>query len=267
VIAWWRRYVALVRAAWLVDLQYPAAIAIWVLWNLTEPAIALGIWWSIAGRGAIQGYARADFVRYFFAVMLVNQVTLAWDAWYIDRWVREGELNFRLARPITPVHEAIADNIAYKLRTGGAVLVLWAVVAAVWPAARLPAAPGRWALAAVAGGLAAGIRFFNGYATGLLAFWTTRVTALMELQFGVSLFLSGRIAPLALLPPAVVSVARVLWFPYILAFPVAVLTGTVHTQAEYWRGFAGQGLWLVSWWLLYVFVWHRGLKRYGAVGG
>ena len=264
---WWRRYAALIRSAWLVDLQYPAAIAIWMLWNVTEPAIALGIWWSIAGAGTVQGYARVDFVRYFFAVTLINQLTLAWDAWYIDRWVREGELNFRLARPINPVHEAVADNLAYKLRTGGAVLVLWAAVAVLWPAARLPLDPGRWALAAVAGLLAAGIRFFNGYATGLLAFWTTRVTALMELQFGVSLFLSGRIAPLAFLPPVVVRVAGVLWFPYILSFPVEVLTGAVHTWAGYWQGFLGQATWLVVWWGLYLVVWRRGLKHYGAVGG
>jgi ABC-2 type transport system permease protein len=267
VKAWWRRYAALIRSAWLVDLQYPAAIAIWVLWNITEPAIALGIWWSIAGAGTVQGYTRTDFARYFFAVTLVNQLTLAWDAWYIDRWVRDGELNFRLARPINPVHEAISDNIAYKLRTAGAVLVLWVLVAAVWPAARLPWDPKRWALAALAGVLAAGIRFFNGYATGLLAFWTTRVTALMELQFGISLFLSGRIAPLSFLPPAVVSVANVLWFPYILAFPVEVLTGTVHTWAAYRHGLAGQATWLAVWWALYAIVWHRGLKRYGAVGG
>src|SRR3989449_10589472 len=39
---WLRRYAALVRSAWLVDLQYRAAIAIWMLWNVTEPAIALG---------------------------------------------------------------------------------------------------------------------------------------------------------------------------------------------------------------------------------
>src|SRR5581483_1643593 len=209
------RYWALIRSAWLVDLQYRAAIAIWMLWNVTEPAIALGIWWSIVGTGAVQGYARADFARYFFGVTLINQLTLAWDAWYIDRWIRHGEMNYRLARPIGPVHEAIADNIAYKARTASIVLLIWVVVAAMWPAVRMPFDPRGWALAALATAFAAAIRFFNGYATGLLAFWTTRVTALMELQFSVALFLSGRIAPLALLPKPIAQVARVLWFPYI----------------------------------------------------
>src|SRR5207302_2872285 len=31
-----------------------------------------------------QGYARADFARYFFALMLVNQLTIAWDSWYLE---------------------------------------------------------------------------------------------------------------------------------------------------------------------------------------
>src|SRR5262249_16494385 len=59
VAAWARRYGALIRNAWLIDLQYRASILLWVLWGVTEPAIALGIWWAIAGAGDIDGYARA----------------------------------------------------------------------------------------------------------------------------------------------------------------------------------------------------------------
>jgi len=253
--------------AWLVDLQYRAAIAIWMIWGILEPTIALGIWWSIAGQGAVGGYGQAEFARYFFAITLVGQLTVAWDAWYIDRWIRQGELNYRLTRPISPVHEAIADNIAYKARTATIVLAAWIVVAAVWPTVRLPFAPMRWGLAAVAVALAAGIRFFNGYATGLLAFWTTRATALVELQFGVSLFLSGRIAPLSLLPLGVQRVADGLWFPWMLAFPVQILTGTVTSSDAIVRGLGLQVLWLVVWWGAYRLIWWRGLRHYGAVGG
>ena len=177
--AWARRYGALIRNAWLIDLQYRAAILLWVLWGVTEPAIALGIWWAIAGTGDVAGYARADFARYFFAMMLVNQLTIAWDSWYLDRWIRDGELNFRLARPLHPAHEATADNIAYKARSGTIILLVWLVAAAIWPAVRLPLDPVRWALTALAVVLAAGLRFLISFTTGLLAFWTTRATAIM----------------------------------------------------------------------------------------
>ena len=263
---WVRRYGALIRNAWLVDLQYRASITLWLLWGVTEPAVALGIWWTIAGDGPVAGYARADFARYFFALMLVNQLTIAWDSWYLDSWIREGELNFRLARPLHPAHEAVAENVAYKARTAGMILIVWLLVALVWPAVRLPLQPGRWALTALAVLLAAAMRFFISFTTGLLAFWTTRATAIMDLHAGVSLFLSGRIAPLALLPPAVAGAAAWLWFPYMLAFPVEVLTGAAH-GAALGHGFAGQVVWLGVWIAGYRLAWSRGIKRYGAVGG
>lgn len=261
------QYAELMRSAFLVDLQYRASIAIWLFWGITEPIISLGIWWSIAAGGAVDGYTREGFARYFFGVALVNQATLSWDAWNIDRWIRGGEMNYRLTRPIAPIHEAVADNIAYKAPTAAIILTAWFVAAIFWPAVRIPFEPGRWTLAIIAIALAAAIRFLNGYATGLLAFWTTRATALVELQFGLSLFLSGRIAPLSLLPPRVAHVAEYLWFPYVVSFPVEILTGAVTTVSEYARGFAWQIVWLVIWLLLYMLVWSRGRRHYGAVGG
>ncbi|HEX7049420.1 MAG TPA: hypothetical protein VF188_04325, partial [Longimicrobiales bacterium] len=85
--------------------------------------------------------------------------------------------------------------------------------------------------------------------------------------WGVSLFLAGRIAPLSLLPPAMAAVAGVLWFPYMIAFPAEVLTGTVVGAESFLRGFGWQCFWLAAWAAAYHLVWTRGLRRYGAVGG
>ncbi|HEY6061280.1 MAG TPA: ABC-2 family transporter protein [Gemmatimonadales bacterium] len=264
---WLERYSVLIRNAWLVDLQYRASIVLWVLWGVTEPAIALGIWWAIAGAGEIAGYARADFARYFFAMTLVNQLTIAWDSWYLDRWIREGELNYRLARPLHPAHEALAENIAYKARSTAIIGGVWLLVALFWPAVRLPFAPGVWALTAVAVVLAAAMRFLISFTTGLLAFWTTRATAIMELHGGIAMFLAGRIAPLALLPPAIAGLAHVLWFHGMLAFPVEVLTGAAADGTTLLRGFAEQIVWVGLWGGACWLAWGRGLRRYGAVGG
>src|SRR5256886_4458545 len=146
------------------------------------------------------------------------------------------------------------------------IVVVWLIVAAAWPAVRLAFGAGRWALTAAAVLLAAAMRFFISFATGLLAFWTTRATAIMELHAGISLFLSGRLAPLALLPPAVARVALFSWFPYMLAFPVDLLTGAVHGAAVA-RGFVGQIVWLAVWIAAYRLARALGLKEYGVVGG
>ncbi|HEX6939092.1 MAG TPA: ABC-2 family transporter protein [Longimicrobiales bacterium] len=265
--SWADRYAALIRVGWMVDVQYRAAILIWLVLGIAQPAITLAIWWAVAGAGDVGGFGQADFARYFFAVMLVDQATLAWDVWYIDRWIREGELNFRLARPMNPLHEAIADNLAYKGKSVALILLVWLLIAAFWPPARLEPDPGRLGLALLATVLAAGIRFLTSYVNGLLAFWTTRATAIAELHWGLSLFLAGRIAPLALLPPAVAAIAGVLWFPYMIAFPVEVLTGTIAEADALLRGFGWQLVWLAAWTGAYILVWARGRRRYGAVGG
>ncbi len=265
--SWRERYWALFRTAWLVDLQYRPAIAIWLVLGLAQPLVMLSVWWSVAGEGEVAGYARGDFARYFFALMLVDQLTLAWDIWFVDRWIREGELNYRLVRPINPIHEAIADNLAYKAGSASLLVVVWAVTAAFWPAVRLPVDPLRWAGALVAVVLAGGIRFLVSYVHGLLAFWITRATGLFELHYGVSLFLAGRIAPLSILPPFAAAAASFLWFRSMLAFPVEVRTGAGATLDGACGGVGGQIFWFAAWLGAYRLAWSRGVTRYEGVGG
>src|SRR5207247_10865741 len=114
---------------------------------------------------------------------------------------------------------------ADKARTASVFLLVLLVVAVAWPAVRLPFEPGRLAVTALAVLLAAAMRFFISFTTGLLAFWTTRATAIMDLHAGVSLFLAGRIAPLALLPPAVAGAAAGPGVPCPSGVPVGVPAG------------------------------------------
>ncbi|HXL11512.1 MAG TPA: hypothetical protein VN955_08950, partial [Gemmatimonadales bacterium] len=65
---------------------------------------------------------------------------------------------------------------------------------------------------------------------------------------------------------AVAGAAALSWFPYMLAFPVELLTGAAQGTAVV-KGFAGQLGWLAVWIAAYHVTWTRGLRRYGAVGG
>src|SRR2546422_9957539 len=89
----------------------------------------------------------------------------------------------------------------------------------------------------------------------------------MELHARVSLFLAGRIAPLALLPPAVAGVAGVLWFRSMLAFPVDLLTGAVQGADAILRGLGGQIVLLGAWTLAWRVAWGQGIREYRGVGG
>ncbi len=56
------------------------------------------------------------------------------------------------------------------------------------------------------------VRFFLEWTLALVAFWTTRVGAINQTYFVLMLFLSGQIAPLALLSHPVQVVAGILPF-------------------------------------------------------
>ena len=109
------------------------------------------------------------------------------------------------------------------------------------------------------------LRFFVEWALSLVAFWTTRNEAINQMYYFFGLFLSGRIAPLDLLPGWARAIADALPFKWSVAFPVELLLGRLDT-AQIERGFLMQLLWVVVGFAIVKLVWRRGVRKYSAVG-
>jgi ABC-2 type transport system permease protein len=109
------------------------------------------------------------------------------------------------------------------------------------------------------------MRFMFEWALALAAFWTTRVTALNQIYFSLLMFFAGRVAPIALLPPVLQTIASSAPFYYMVGFPVDVLLGHVPVH-EIWRGFAIQLFWLAAAWVTVTFAWRRSVAQFSAVG-
>ncbi len=262
----WDVYRAQFKTTIAEQLQYRAALVIWLIGMVLEPVIYLVVWSTVArsSGGRVGGYTGGDFAAYFLAMMLVNHATFTWIMWEYDYRIRHGELSAMLLRPIHPIHSDLADNVSYKLLTltvmvptavGLALafrptwhLTLWAVLAFV-PALLL----------------AFVVRFLIEWTLALVAFWTTRVSAINQMYFVALLFLSGQIAPLSLLPAPIQVAATALPFRWVLAFPVELLLGRLSPR-EALIGFAAQGAWLVIGLALLKAVWRAGVRLYSAVG-
>jgi ABC-2 type transport system permease protein len=161
----------------------------------------------------------------------------------------------------------MAGNLTNKLFFATLMVPAWIVLAAVFPSMRLPGDPAALLLALVALVLAFLIRFIIGYQIGLLAFWTTRAAAIYTLYEGVHLFMSGRIAPLAMFPEWVQAVSQWLPFYVTIGFPIELAMGRITGWPNIAQGFAVQLLWLAVLLVLFRLEWKFGLKKYGAVGG
>jgi ABC-2 type transport system permease protein len=247
-------------------LQYRAELVIWLISHVLDPVVYLAVWTavSIGAGGQVGGYGPSQFAAYFIVLMLTNHVTYTWVMFEFEYRIRHGSLSLALLRPVHPIHSDIADNVSSKLITLPLIIVAAVILGLIFrPAFSIPG----WAAAAYLPALllAFAVRFLMEWTLALAAFWTTRVSAVNQLYFIASLFLSGQMAPLSLLPRPLQILASVLPFRWTTSFPVELLLGRVgFTDALY--GLAAQAAWLGLCLLLLRLVWRAGLRVYTAVG-
>ncbi|HSJ56425.1 MAG TPA: ABC-2 family transporter protein [Anaerolineae bacterium] len=256
---------ALVKATWSSWLQHRGFFYLVAFSWMIPLLVYLFVWSTAAGEGDVGGLTRGQVVGYYVVLILVNQFTFATNNWTVGDAIRYGQYNYLLLRPMSPVFDAVASEVAVKV-----VFMTFAV-----PLAALLALILRPELEITAGGVAAfvpalgmawALRWLWGFWLAILAFWATRADALLSLQESLIFLLGGQIAPPALLPGAMQTLAGILPFRYMVAFPVEVLTGQL-TPGEVAAGFAWQAGWLLFAAVLFALLWRAGLKRYAAVGG
>lgn len=256
---------ALVRASWLSWLQARSFFFLLAFGWMIPPLIYLFVWSTAAGESSVDGFTRGEFVAYYLILIVVNQVTFAQTNWTVGDLIRDGSMSILLLRPMPPVFDTVATELAGKgvflLFVGPVTLGLSLLLKPEFEmttagvVAFIPALILAWLL-----------RFLWGYALALLAFWAARADALLALTDAAIFLLAGQVAPISLLPDLLRVLAVLLPFRYMLSFPVEVLMNRLDSTGLA-LGFAMQGFWLVVALFAGVALWHRGVRRYAAVGG
>ena len=259
-------YWAYLKTTLALQFQYRVAMAIWMIGGLLEPTIYCVVWSTvaIARGGDVAGYDAGGFAAYYIVLMAVNMWTFTWIMHEMGYRVQHGELSAMLLKPIHPIHSDIADNIGYKTLTLCVLVPSAAVLCLLFkPTFDLEVINVFFFVFSLV--LAYLLRFFVEWALSLVAFWTTRNEAVNQMYYFFGLFLSGRIAPLDLLPPWARAIADALPFKWSVAFPVELLLGRLD-EAQITHGFLMQAFWVVVGFVIVKFVWRRGIRKYSAVG-
>jgi ABC-2 type transport system permease protein len=261
----WHGSLALARATLLVWFQGRSFFFLLAFGWMIPPLIYLFVWSTAAGNGSLGGYNQGGFIAYYLVLIMVNQLTYAQTNWTVGDNIRSGNLSLSLLRPLNPLAQVLATELAGKL-----IYMLFIIPVTVglglWLKPDLPLSWGNVLAFIPALLLAWGLRFLWGYWLALLAFWLTRADALLALQDALVFLLAGQVAPQSLLPGVLGSLAGVLPFRYMIGFPVEVLLGRV-SGGELLAGFALQCFWLLFSAALTMWLWRTGLKRHLAIGG
>lgn len=269
---WWNVYRANLRQAVAVQLQYRFAILIWAIWGFVGPLISLAVWsaasatrgGSITNSATGATFTRADFAAYFLVYLIFGHLMMSWDAFEFAWRVRDGNLSPRLLKPIHPVHNDVANNLAFKICTSSMLFPIW-ILLFIFLKPNLPPFGPLLLLALPALVLGGLIRYVWQYSLAVIAFWTTRVEAINQFYNTLDSFLAGRIAPLALMPGWFGVLAIYSPFRSMGAFPVELALGRVPV-AQILPGFALQFFWLGAGLLVFRTMWAGGIKQYSAVG-
>lgn len=264
--SWGTLYQAFLRIALLEQLQYRASGAIWMIGSVLEPVVFLVVWSTVAQAqgGSVAGFAPNDFAAYYVVLLIVNHLTFTWVMHDFQFRIQFGQLSFALLRPVHPIHEDVAANLAYKLVM---MVVMVPALVILVVAFRPHFAPVAWSIACFVPALvlAFALRFLFEWTLALAAFWTTRISAINQIYFSLQMFLAGRVAPIALLPLWLRDTAHDLPFYYMVGFPVELALGRL-TPAAVVSGFVTQLIWLTVVALLIAVVWRRAAAHFSAVG-
>ena len=260
-------YLASMKIAILGQIQYSVANYFYMIGMITEPVIYLVVWSTIANQegGTAGGYTAGGFAAYYIIWTLVRNMNIVFTPYGWEGRIREGQLSMELMRPIHPIHSDVAFFAGWK----AVVILLWLPIAAFLSWIFKPTFNITWMEALVFFFAIWGaylIRTILLSLLGMVTFWTTRVSAIFELYFGLELILSGRLVPMTLMPAWVQNVSNYLPFKWTFFFPIETLVGTM-TTSQLWLGIGMQIFWIAFGTLFLDLIWKSAIKQYSAVGG
>jgi ABC-2 type transport system permease protein len=246
-------------------LAYRASGVIWVITDVTTAITMPLVWVAASKSGAVGGFTSSDFVLYYLSLLLLTGFVTSHMMWDIAVEIKEGQFTNSLLRPIGFFPLIFIRNLAWRLIRPTLFLPFFFLLLLAYRPyltdAHVHLGFEFWA-SLIGGHL---VSFTMGTALSMLALFTTEAMAIFEIYYIPLLLFSGQFFPLAVLPPWLSNISRILPFYYTVGAPTEILVGRVAGSAIY-SILAIQLGWIVGFYILFRILWKVGLKRYTGVG-
>jgi ABC-2 type transport system permease protein len=252
---------------WAEHWQYRANLMMYVLYGLVSPVVYLAVWTSIARtNGSVSGLTANDFVTYYLTLLVVDQIIADISQYYLADKIQDGTLSNDLIRPIHPVlTQTLIATTAQKALSFVALAPVWVILVLLFRPDYSAVTLTSFLMTLPTVLLGSAIAFLLGVSVVCVAFWTTRVNAIIELYDALIVLFSGAFVPLQLMPPAIQAVARYLPFQLFRYAPIETLLNKL-SPADLARNYVLSAIWLALALFIFTRVWRAGVKRFSAVG-
>lgn len=206
------------------------------------------------------------FVTYYFYNGIVQSILMTHPENQLSRSISRGDLSMDLLRPLSVFRKYLLYEITYKFNrlifTIPSMILMYFLVTKIFS---VKISFYFSIMTMIILGLSLFLNFLIKFIFGSLAFWTTRVGWIISINDFVVVFLSGLIFPLEILPNWLHKIA--LWSPfsYYNYIPAKMLMNAFD-KTQIYRFLGIEVLWIIFFYIIYKFVWHRGLKVYAAFG-
>ncbi len=169
------------------------------------------------------------------------QTRLIYDLGY---GMREGLIGIELLRPVDFQGRYYVASLA-ELVVALVLRIPMLVIAVLVFGVTLPSNPLVWVAFLVALVLGHAVIFFFDWILGCMSFYTTEVWGWGVLRYGIGLFFSGALIPLAIMPPTLQAITLALPFAQALYVPVSILSG-ITPLSQVPQVWLEQLLWMVG---------------------
>lgn len=251
------------------SLAYRSQITLWMLTDIVPAMIMPFVWFaSQNGRSSIGGFTPSQFVLYYLSMTFLGNFIVSHIQWEMSRDVKDGTLSKFLLYPFSYQLYHFIGNLSYRVMRCAIFLpfvVLWVLIFHNYmdlASLRALNFGGDFWLALALGHLVA---FYFAWAIGTLSFYFVEMESIFVAYYVMLAIFSGQLAPYALLPPALKTVATWTPFRYTLSFPLEVLNGRIQ-GAAFWEGVIGQVGWMIVLIVLGIIGWKRGSRHYTGAG-
>ena len=253
------------------NLTYRVNFLARTLFGLIPLTAMLFLWRTIyEGKGAdatVHTYTLAQMISYYLLVTVVDALTAVnEDDWQIAADIKDGNISQFLLKPVDYLWFRfslfVSGRITYLL------VACIPITLFIFFLRRYFVLPADWAtfgLFLVSLAMTAMLQFFLSYLMAMLAFWVLEVSTFIFILYAFEYIASGHLFPLDILPPALEKALYLTPFPYQLFFPIGIYMGKI-SGGELVTGLIVQVGWVALAYLLARFAWHRGIRKYAAVG-